>query len=210
MADFEFLKVFEPGSATLIVLLPDCTVSRIPNLNPAIINIKCPLLGYAFDDGPNGDLQATIEATSPAVVAAFLRYIYTDDYPPPQEDDGPFSLLIHAEIYKLALNYDVPMLQVLAQSCFFRETELSCSVPYPPIDLCAAIRFIYEDRDCFQSFIDTLVNYCVTCFKYHGLGSNSEFRRVAFETPEFHKGLFQTNLGRDFVDDGKFLHCLVT
>lgn len=203
MADLDFLAAYPDGNAAITVLLPDGTVSRIDNVSPMAIREKCPLLWYAFNDGPNGDQQASIEADSTALVACFLRFLYTGTYLSPEEQDCPYSLLRHAQLYKMAQDFDVPELQVRANVSFLRETEFSSYMPNPPIDLCDAIRFVYKHLADQQHLLDTLLNYCVSSFRYHGLENDPTFRQVAFDTPEFHKGLCRTSFKRDFQDDGE-------
>lgn len=98
--------------------------------------------------------------------------------------------------------FEVPELQVAAHANIIRETELSCSQPFPPVQLCAAIRFIYAHLSDQQPLIDTILNYCVFCFLYHGLGTNEDFRRLAFELQPFHRDLCRTSFKRGFTDDG--------
>ncbi|KAF2660493.1 hypothetical protein K491DRAFT_589153 [Lophiostoma macrostomum CBS 122681] len=202
MADLEFLALY-PGNATITILLPNGQVQRIERVSATAIGDKCPLLWYCFGDGPANDQQASIEASSIALVVSFLRYLYTGNYLTAIQESGPFSLLHHAQLYKMAQDFDVPELQVAAHVNFMRETEISCCVPHPPLDLCAAIEFVYKHLAGQKPLIETLLNYCVFSFKYHGLGTDSGFRQLAFDIPAFHKDLCQTNLRRDFQDEGE-------
>lgn len=204
MADLDLFDSRTGGNATLLVTCPwPYSTERIQGLSPTIIGERCPLLMYAFDDGPDGCPQAGIEATSAESVNIFLRYLYTGGYPSPDDTERPSSLLNHAEVYKMAMDFDVPELKVLVNYSFTRETEFACSTPDKPIDLCEAIRFVYEHLPGEQDIIDTLLNYCVSNFAYHRLGSLPAFRQMAYENPEFHRGLIQTNLKHGFEDDGR-------
>lgn len=196
MADLDFLEAFPRGNATITVILPDSTVSRINHVSPTTISEKCPLLYYAFDSSAYGEQQASIEASSVAIVTSFLRYLYTGNYLTCDEESGPCSLLKHVQIYKMARDFDIPELEVAAHVNFLRETETSCSIPTQPADLCDAIRFIYNHLASQQPLLDTLLNYCVSSFSYHGLGADANFRQVAFEVPEFHRALCQTRYVR--------------
>ncbi|KAF2191051.1 hypothetical protein K469DRAFT_622365 [Zopfia rhizophila CBS 207.26] len=203
MASLDFLRLFPSGNATLMVILPDGTVSHINNLDPYTISNKCPLLSLSFEHGMDGVPKASIEATSLELVIYFLRYLYLSDYLVCNDfEPVPCSLLIHAELCKMAENYDLPELQIAAHVNLLRETELSCSRPTPPLGLCEAIRFIYEHLADQQPLIETLLNYCVFCFQYHALGSNPEFRKVAYEIGPFHRDLCRTSFNRGFQDDG--------
>lgn len=190
------------GTASITILLPDTTVARIDRVSPTVVSKKCPLLGFAFEDGVEGS-HASLEASSENAVVCLLRYLYTDDYIPQEhQETSTACLLIHAEVYKLARDFDVPELQVAAYCNFSRETEMSCSLPTPLTDLCDTIRFVYKHLENEQSLIDTLLHYCVSVFGYHRLGSNQDFRQAAFDNPKFHQALCETNCKRDFQDDG--------
>ena len=204
MADLDFLNLYPNGNAAITVLLPDGTVSRLDKLEPAAIADKCPLLFYALDDGPHGDHQASIEASSLDLVVSFCRFLYTGSYLTIAEENAAGSLLKHAEIYKMARDFDVPELQVSAHVRFLQETDMSCCVPNAPAGLCETIRFVFKHLADQQPLVDTLLNYCVCSFRYHRLGSDPHFREVAFDVPEFHKALCQTSYKRDFQDEGKF------
>lgn len=186
----------------MTILLPDATAARIEQISPTIVSQKCPLLGFAFDDGVDGS-HASLEASSENAIICLLRYLYTDGYLPEESQEAPTpGLLLHAEVYKLARDFDVPELQVAAYCNFSHETELSCSLPTPLTDLCDTIRFVYKHLENEQSLIDTLLHYCVSVFGYHRLGSNEDFRQAAFDNPEFHQALCETNCKRDFQDEG--------
>ena len=186
MADerLTFLRTYSwptVGNATMTILLPDATVARIEQINPAIVSEKCPLLGFAFDDGIDGS-HASLEASSENAIVCLLRYLYTNDYLPEEHEETLTpGLLLHAEVYKLARDFDVPELQVAAYCNFSGQTEMSCSLPTPLADLCDTIRFVYTHLENEQSLIDTLLHYCVSVFGYHRLGSNQDFRQAAFD-----------------------------
>lgn len=156
MADLDFLTDLARGDAVLLVFLPDSSVSRIHGVCPYRILDRCPLLYHAFEFG-QGINQASIEASSLAVAAAFLRFLYTGNYLADGDENAQSSILTHAEMCKLADDFDVPELQVQAYVNFMRETELSCSLPRPPIGLCEAIRLVYKRPAKQQSLIDTLL-----------------------------------------------------
>ena len=200
MANFDFLQNFPPGNASLMIITPDGIASTIYNLHTDIIGQRCPLLELSFEIGANDIPKAIIEANSQEIVVCFLRFLYQGNY---LDYDVPCSLLVHAELCRMADHFEVPELQVLAHANIIRETELSCSQPTPPIDLCLAIRFIYAHLSDQKPLIDTILNYCVFCFLYHGLGTNKEFRQTAFELQPFHRDLCRTSFKRGFEDDGK-------
>ncbi|OCK77059.1 hypothetical protein K432DRAFT_276808, partial [Lepidopterella palustris CBS 459.81] len=203
MASLDFLENYPPGHASLMVITPDGTISTIDNLHPAIIGQRCPLLEFSFEQGSTGFPKASIEASSHEVALCFLRFLYHGDYLSYDEQGQlPCSMLIHAELCRMADVFEVPELQVAAHANIIRETELSCSQPFPPVQLCAAIRFIYAHLSDQQPLIDTILNYCVFCFLYHGLGTNEDFRRLAFELQPFHRDLCRTSFKRGFTDDG--------
>lgn len=209
MDDLDFLTQVAGGdaTATLMVLLPDSTVTQIRNVSPFRILEKCALLYHAFEFGAHSVRQASIEATSRRAVVSLLRFLYTGNYLAAEQQ---CSLLTHAEAFKVGEDYDVPELQVSAYVNFTRETEFSCSLSTPPPDLCDTVRFLYKyfaDQQWRQqqSLLDTLLNYCLATFKYQGLGEREDFRQVVFDTPAFHRDLCRTSMNRDFQDEGRWL-----
>ncbi|KAF9740148.1 hypothetical protein PMIN06_003769 [Paraphaeosphaeria minitans] len=213
MDDLDFLEQAAAADAsatsTLMVLLPDGSVSQIHNISSFALFDKCPLLYHTFEfrEFPEVE-QASIEATSRSAVISLLRFLYTGTYlPDPEECLG--SLLSHAEAFKLAEDFDVPECQVQAYVNFTRETEFACCNPTPPPDLCETIRFIYEhfgghdsNSEEHRSLLDTILNYCVSVFAYQLLGVRDDFRQTAFENPSFHQDLCRTSMRRNFEDDG--------
>ncbi|KAF2111704.1 hypothetical protein BDV96DRAFT_602755 [Lophiotrema nucula] len=190
-------------NGTLTIQLPDLTVARIDEVPLVLIKDACPLLFHVFEDGANGAIQGSIEAPSLELVSRFLCYLYTqNDYMNGEDDFESRSLLLHAQVCFMAQNYDVPQLEVAAHLNFTHATELSCCLPDPPHDLSQAIEFVYARLPNETALLQTLLHYCVGNYQYHRLGENKAFRQVVFETPEFHRGLCQTFLSRDFQDDG--------
>ncbi|KAF2687243.1 hypothetical protein K458DRAFT_333504 [Lentithecium fluviatile CBS 122367] len=204
MDDTNFLACGSDATATIMVLLPDGSATRIANVSPLMVLDKCPLLYHALEFGEYDLRQASIEATSRYAIVSLLRYIYTGNY---LAENEPSFLLNHAETYKIAENYDMPDLQVSAYVNFSRQTEFSCSLKDPPVLLCETVRFLYghlashQSRQ-EQSLVDTLLNYCLAVFAYQGLGERADFRQVVFDLPAFHKDLCRTSMQREFLDDG--------
>ncbi|KAF2803691.1 uncharacterized protein BDZ99DRAFT_526174 [Mytilinidion resinicola] len=202
MANLDFLARFPAGNASLSVVASD-GVMTIHNLHPGTIGRRCPLLELSFEQGASGIPRASVEATSVDLVVHFLRFCYTGDYLS-YDDMGalPFSLLMHAQLCRMAEIFEVPELQALAHTNVIRETELACSLPSPPLDLCPAIRFIYEHLADQRPLVETILHYCVYCFLQHRLGTDDSFRQVAFELRPFHQDLCRTSFQRGFQDDG--------
>lgn len=205
MEDLSFLVNGDDATATLVVLLPDGTVTHISPVSPLRILDRCPLLYHALEFGEHATRQANIEATSRYAIVSLLRYIYTGEYFPDYELT---FLLNHVETFNIADNYDMPDLQLKAYANLSRQTEFSCSLKEAPVTLCHSIRFIYAYPASFQSergrsLLDTLLNYCLAVFTYQGLGDRPDFRQLVFDLPDFHKDLCRTSMLRDFLDEGE-------
>lgn len=207
MDDLDFLRTSRLGNASLVITGADGTVTVIDNLDLDIIAQSCPLLAFSFESRSFGKPKYSIDAPSRTLVICFLRFLYVGDY---RVFNGwyeePCSLLLHVQLCRMGHLYQVPELRMIAHANTIRDTELSCSRPSPPDDLCEAIRCVYENPSDHQPIIDTLLHYCVSCFLYHNLASNEMFRKLAYELRSFHQDLCRTNLKRDFVDDGKRIH----
>jgi len=204
MENLDFLKDAPEGNATLSVRYVNGTLACLTNLSLEPIQEASPLLAYAFEETRSGPKYCLENVTQPAL-ASFLRYIYSNpqDYVPEQCKDHAISMLTTVHVYHLAQLYDVEGLQHMSKGNLMRECEFSCSTPVPPLDLCDAIRFVYESLSTHADIIDTLANYCVSMFLYHGLGENSGFRELAYEHRRFQQDLCMVNIRRGFVDDGK-------
>ncbi|KAF2133349.1 hypothetical protein P153DRAFT_353720 [Dothidotthia symphoricarpi CBS 119687] len=208
MDDLSFLENYGyADNATLKVALPDGQVCHISDcVNPFRFLDHCPLLYHAFESDEHGRLQASIEATSTSSVVSLLRFCYTGGYIPIEQCAELFSLLQHAEIYKLASNFDVPELQLVAHGNFSCQIECACSLPTTPQDLPETIRFVYKHFSGHElqqehNLVNTLLNYCVSAYHYHKLGENAEFLKVVDDIPIFRQDLCRTNIARGFTDD---------
>jgi hypothetical protein len=203
MDNLDFLHISGTGNASLTVFFPDGNSHTINNLDLNIIEDSCPLLAACFEDRWNGP-HHSIEASSASLVICFLRFLYTGSYITTRADGEaePCSLLLHAELCRLGDLFEAPALIVQGHCNILHDTERACSEPCPPQDLCLAIRFIYQHLSSQRELIDTILHYCVSCFLYHGLAKNVEFRSVAYEVRAFHNDLCRTNFKRGFEDDG--------
>lgn len=213
MDDMSFLEELGGAeNATLKAVLPDGQVCHISDIVcPFKFLDHCPLLYHAFESDEHGRLQASIEATSTSSVISLLRFCYTGSYLPVGLNAEFFSLLQHAEVCKLASNFDVPELQLLAHGNFSCQIECACSLPNPPQELPNTIRFLYKYFASYGSrqeygLVDTLLNYCVSAYHYHKLGQNKEFLDVVAEISTFCQDLCRTNIARDFADDCESIH----
>jgi hypothetical protein len=213
MDDFSFLEQlggeYGTESATLKVVIAEGRVCHISDrVNPYRLLDTCPLLYHAFEYGSQTRLQASIEAPSRASVVSLLRYCYIGSYLPPGAKFAPITLLLHAEVYKMAEDYDIPELQLLAHGNFSVQVDCACSLPTPPHDLLETIRFVYDyfaspHARQQQSLVHTLLNYCISMFQYHKLGESVDFLEVVRQIPEFRQDLCRTNMERNFQDDCK-------
>jgi hypothetical protein len=203
MDDIGFLQYSDKGNASLTVFFPDGSTDTLNFLDLDIIESSCPLLAACFENRWSGP-HHSIEASSASLVISFLRFLYTGSYITLDENGEAesCSLLLHAELCRLGDLFEAPALMVQAHCNILHDTELACSQPNPPKDLSKAIRFIYEHLSAQRELVDTVLHYCVSCFVYHGLAKDEEFRTVAYEVRPFHNDLCRTNFKRGFEDDG--------
>jgi hypothetical protein len=177
-------------------------------INPYRLIERCPLLYHAFESDVEHRPQASIEAPSQAAMISLLRYCYTGNYLPFVAEDAHITLVLHAHVYKMAEDFDIPELQLQAHGNFSVQVDCACSLPAPPHDLLDTIRFVYvyfaspQARQ-QQGLIHTLLNYCISVFQYHHLGESVEFLEVVQQIPEFRQDLCRTNMERNFEDDCK-------
>ncbi|KAK1067859.1 hypothetical protein LTR74_006136 [Friedmanniomyces endolithicus] len=200
-----FLEWYPMGNATLTFPGHDGELQTIGGIPPWVIESRCPLLGMAFEESRSGP-HLHLEALSPRAALPLLRYLYTGSYAMTSAAgdyfrDVPTSVLLHCELYRLADIYELPELQSEAYLNVFRQCEFGCSSPEKPIDLCAAIRFIYEHLQEHEQIIDAIVNYCVSCFQRHHLGDDEHFKELAYTIRPFHQALCRNSMGREFADE---------
>ncbi|KAI8937152.1 hypothetical protein NX059_006366 [Plenodomus lindquistii] len=205
--DFIHDSVSDLSNATLKVVLPDGQVCHISdNINPYRLIDNCPLLFHAFEIGHRSHLQASIDAPSKSAAIALLRYCYTGSYLNPCVNDEHVTLLLHVHLYKTAVEFDLPELQLQAHGSFTCHMEAAACLREPPPDLLDTIRFLYQYFADEQSrhqhgLVATLRNYCISTYAYHKLGDNEEFLELVAELPAFGRDLCRTNFERDFEDE---------
>ncbi|CAO2647897.1 Nn.00g088190.m01.CDS01 [Neocucurbitaria sp. VM-36] len=205
------LTDYGSSNATLKAVLPDGHVWHISDrICPYKFLDACPLLYHAFEYGFQSRLQASIEAPSRSAVVSLIRYCYTRNYLSAEVEDSPVLLLLqHAEVYKMAEDFDVPELQLLAHGNFSCQIDYACSLPAPPQDLLETIRFIYQHYADYRprqehGLVNSLTNYCISNFFYHKLDANAEFLKIVSDIPAFRQDLCRTNIERNFQDDCAF------
>jgi hypothetical protein len=141
----------------------------------------------------------------------FLRYLYTGSYSfaPEQNneyDNVPTSILLHCRIYYLGHLYDMPQLVSQAYVNVLRQCEFGCSSPEKPVELCAAVRFMYESLREHENVIDAVVNYCVANFLRHRLAEDEEFKALP---TEFQQAMAKNCMNRDIETESKLaISCL--
>lgn len=216
MDDLSFLETLDDygtSNATLKAVVADGQVCHISDhICPYNLLDACPLLYHAFEYGFQSRLQASIDAPSRSAVVSLLRYCYTGSYLSPDAESVPILLLPHAETYKIAGDFDVPALQLLAQGNFSCQVDYACCLPTPPQDLLETIKFVYQHYSSQPSrqqhpLVNNLLNYCISNFLYHRLGESAGFLNVVSEITEFRQDLCWTNMERNFQDDCKSASC---
>ncbi|KAF1841961.1 uncharacterized protein K460DRAFT_409400 [Cucurbitaria berberidis CBS 394.84] len=213
MDDLSFLDTLGDHGASDATLKAVLSNGHVYHISDRICPYKfldtCPLLYHAFEYGFQARPQASIDAPSRTAIISLLRYCYTGSYLTVDAEYLPIHLLLHAEIYKMAEDFDVPELQLLAHGNFSCQIDCACALPTPPSDLLETIRFIYQNYADYPSrhehgLVNNLTNYCISNFFYHKLGANADFAQVVSEIPAFRQDLCRTNIERNFQDDCAF------
>jgi hypothetical protein len=205
-----FLESYPKGNATLTYQNDDGELESIRNVNLLLIEERSPILSMAFETSRSGP-QLFLETLTSATAYPFLRYLYTGSYslrpitgePGDRYEDVPTSVLLHCQLYRLADIYDLPDLRTQAYVNVLRQCEFGCSSPDKPIDLCAAIRFVYDYLQEHENLIDAILNYCVSCFLQHRLTEDAEFKQLAYDLRPFHQALCKNSREREFENESK-------
>ncbi|USW55572.1 hypothetical protein Slin15195_G088910 [Septoria linicola] len=199
--DMSFLELYPPGHITISYSNEAGSVERIHGIHQDPLDDCSFLLSQAVDGG-----NLHLEACGSLTIRPFLQYVYTNTYHLPTPtgeilEDVPTSLLIHCQMFRLGDIYDIPELKSFANVQIIRQCEFGCSSPDRPVDLCAAIDYVYKNMSEHVGVVETIVAYCVTCFLSHGLGSHFDFRRLAFDLRPFHQDLCKVGMERRFEDN---------
>lgn len=216
MDNLDFINdcVLGPSTATLKAVLPSGQVCHISdNINPYRFVDKCPLLFHAFESRNHGRLQACFDVPSKTAIVLLLRYCYTGDFLDSSAQLGHISLLLHVHLYDMAVDFDIPELQLLTHGSFACQMETAACLPHRPEDLLDTIRFIYEHfadpvSRHQHGLVNILCNYCIATYMHHELGVDKDFLEVVSEIPAFHQDLCRTNMERNFADDCRWLCCV--
>ena len=205
-----FLHWYPSGDATLSYPDTDGQLASINNINIWLIEARSPLLHMAFDHSRNGRPHLHLESLTRMTALPFLRFLYTGSYALTSAagdlyEDVPTSVLLHCQLYRLGDIYDLAELKQQAYLNVLRQCEFGCSSPEKPIDLCAAIRFLYEHLPSHTNVTEAILNYCVTCFISHRLAQDPDFQQLAYELRPFHQKLcwMATERGQDDAE-GKY------
>ncbi|KAF2993399.1 hypothetical protein E8E13_001291 [Curvularia kusanoi] len=205
--DAEFGSELGDSNAILKAVLPGGKVMHIADIiSPFKFVDSCPLLYHAFEYNAQGRLQASIEASSETAVISLVRFCYTGNYLASEPDGESVQLLQHAETYKIAEDFDVAELQIIAHGNFSCQIEYACCLPKSPDDFLDTIRFLYQNFASDEArrqhnLVDTLLNYCVAVYLIHKLGEDLDFLTAIHELPAFRQDLCRTNIVRNFEDD---------
>lgn len=202
-----FLKWYPSGNATLSFHNDENQIESVHDLNLGLIQERSPFLALGFEESRSGP-RLYLETVTSTTVWPFLRYLYSGTYAltGPSGDfyeDVPTSLLLHCQLYRLGDIYDLEALKTQAYVNVIRQCEFGCSSPEKPIELCQAIRFVYQHLSTHEKLINTILDYCVACFLRHKLGESEEFTKLAYELRPFHQALCQNSRNRGFEDEGK-------
>lgn len=203
-----FMESLPKGNGVLTFLDDDKQLITIAGINVNLIDQRCPLLAMAFEESRSGP-KLYLESLSSATALPLLRFLYTGSYAfiPTSDDfyeDVPTSVLLHCQMYRLGDMYELNELKTQAYVNVLRQCEFGCSSPEKPIDLCAAIRFIYEHLRAHETLVETMINYCVSCFLRHRLAQDPDFQKLAYELRPFHQELCKNSMNREFENESKW------
>ncbi|KAK5169463.1 uncharacterized protein LTR77_005439 [Saxophila tyrrhenica] len=207
LTECSFMLQYPSGNATISFYNDRGQLETIPNVNIQLIEDRCPILAMAFEESRSGP-QLFLETVTSQSAWPFLRFLYSGTYAlnggfasDVWWEDVPTSVLAHCQLYRLGDIYDLPELKTRAYVNVVRQCEFGCSSPNKPIDLCAAIEYIYEHLRQHESVVDTLINYCISCFLSHNLERDPDFQKLGFELRPFHQDLCKNVMDRGFEDE---------
>nr|POF04220.1 hypothetical protein CFP56_21975 [Quercus suber] len=205
--EMSFMEWYPKGEATISFHVNESRVDTISGINVWVLEERCPLLAAAFEDSSTGP-QLFLESLSSSTALPLVRYLYTGSYAPQGLagggfEDVPTSVLLHCQLFHLGDLYDIDDLKTQAYVNVFRQCEFGCSSPDQPIDLCAAIRYMYTHLRKHENLVDAIIQYCVSCLLRHRLAEDPAFRELAYELRPFHQDLCSSIRNAGFEDESK-------
>jgi hypothetical protein len=205
------LDWYGDGDVVLTYFNSNEGLERVLGARRFMIQARSPALGQAIERSRSG-FHLHLDALTSLTAEPFLQYLLTEQYSlaasvEELSEDVPTSLLIHCQLYRLGDIYDMSSLRSLAYLNIIRQCEFGCSSPHKPVDLCAAIEYVYAEMPQSSNIIDTIVSYCVSCYFRHNLRGDTEFRRISHNFHPFQRDLCKNGMGRgpDEFDSKSFL-----
>lgn len=178
----DVLSAFPPGRATLTYPDHHGGLASIDKINLDIIEQQSPLIAASFEESRSGAPQLHLDLLSPLTAMPFLRFLHTGSYADFDfYEDISTSLLLHCQLHHFGTVYDIPDLRAQALVNVVRQCEFACCSPDKPVDLCAAIHFVYHRHRDRDRVVDAVVNYCIARFDDHRLADDADFRRLTCE-----------------------------
>lgn len=198
MEDLTFLRDAVDGNAEIIII-HEGYKCRVVGLDLDLIWMKMPVLAALFEDTAHGPV-CVVDKFPRRAVNSLLRYIYLDDYRMlGMCIDEQCSLLLHVQMFNAGELYCASELTRLASTHMLRELELTCSIGRIPVDLCDAIRFVYDRLAHATAVKYDIAKYCISCCRYHCLSAHDDdFCEVLRDLPAFYQDLTIINMARSF------------
>jgi len=193
MEDLTFLRDVVDGKADIIID-HEGYKCRVIGLDLDLMWMKMPKLAALFESTDHGDVCVLDKFPRRAVIS-LLRYIYLDDYRMLETRiDEQCSLLPHVQMYYAGELYCAPELTRLASTHILRELELTSSIGRVPLDLCDAIRFVYNRLAHAMQIKNNIVNVCISCCRYYNLSAHDDFCEVLRDIPAFYQDFSVANM----------------
>ncbi|SMR48806.1 unnamed protein product [Zymoseptoria tritici ST99CH_1E4] len=177
-------------------------VESVPGIALRRIEDSCPLLAAAFETTRAGP-RLHLETLNSMTARPFVRFLQSGSYSMTEDGDiyavVPSSILLHLQLYHLAIIYELPPLKDQANVNVIRQCEFGCSSPDRPIDLIEGIRYAYKHLHGETGLLNTIISYCVSHLSM--LESTADFRQLASDLRPFSQDLCKENMRRGFEDE---------
>jgi hypothetical protein len=117
-----------------------------------------------------------------------------------EDHDEMYDLLVHAELYHLAVKYHMTDLQNEARMQIELCTPATGIIRQLPYNLFPSISLVYEHEPMLDGLKDSILLFCITRFKGH-LVQNEDFKELLQNTPGLVIDLCAASFHRNFQDD---------
>jgi hypothetical protein len=196
---------YEPA---MMEVISSDTREEIVYLDYGSMKTTFPRLAADFQTDPvMGGAKLILLTKSVCTGISLGRHVMTGSYYV-KDHDEMYDLLVHVELYYLAVKYDMTNLLNEARMQVELRTPAVGVIRELPYNLFSSISLIYEYEPLLDHLKGSVLLFCITHFKEY-LSQNADFKELLQENPRIVIDLCATSFHRNFMDNCKLKKTLV-